>query len=307
MRSEEHRRPLGSRPGAIRLRNVRCVHQRNALDCKFPKYTNEEGLVMNIEGIQQQLKALKLPTAAGELEVVLHRHKQAVDLGWVAELLEREIDARRERALQKRIERAEFPEVTTLEAFDWKFNPKIDRSKIEELAKLDFVRGNRIGLFLGAAGLGKTHFALALGVLAAKEGYRVFCASTKKLIQLIDIARQRNELDGLFKRMLSSKLWIIDDWGVVSMKREIAEEVFDLFDRRKYSSAMLLTSNRDVEEWGEVFPDPVLANATVDRIFDRAEIVVFQGKSYRLKGRITLPSINPSEIGKTPKLKRGNT
>ena len=81
------------------------------------------------------------------------------------------------------------------------------------------------------------------------------------------------------------------------MNREIAEEVFDLFDRRKYSSAMLLTSNRDVEEWGEVFPDPVLANATIDRMFDRAEIVVFQGKSYRLKGRISLPSLNVQAIG----------
>lgn len=259
---------------------------------------------MNIEGIRQQLKALKLPTAAGELEMVLTRHKQAADVAWVAELLNREIDARKERALQKRIERADFPETPTLEAFDWKFNPKIDRAKIEELAKLDFVRDNRIGLFLGAAGLGKTHFALAIGVLAAKEGYRVFCSSTKKLVQMIDVARQRNEMDILFKKMLSSKLWIIDDWGVVSMKREISEEIFDLFDRRKYSSAMLLTSNRDVEEWGEMFPDPVLANATIDRMFDRAEIVVFQGKSYRLRGRITLPSLNPNDIGKTPKLKK---
>lgn len=259
---------------------------------------------MNLEGLRQQLKTLNLPTAAGELEAVLARHKQAVDLSWVAELLEREIDGRRERALQKRIERAEFPEVTTLEAFDWKFNPQIDRVKLEQLAQLEFVRDNRIGLFLGAAGLGKTHLALAIGVLAAKEGYRVFCASTKKLIQLIDVAKQRNQLDGLFKRMLSSKLWIIDDWGVVSMKREIAEEVFDLFDRRKYSSAMLLTSNREVEEWGEVFPDPVLANATIDRIFDRAEIVVLQGKSYRLKGRLTLPSLNPADLGKAPKRKR---
>lgn len=259
---------------------------------------------MNIEGIRQQLKALKLSTAAGELEAVVSRHKQAVDLGWVSELLNREIDARQERALQKRIERAEFPEVTTLEAFDWKFNPKIDRAKIEELATLDFVRDHRIGLFLGAAGLGKTHFALAIGVLAAKEGYRVFCASTKKWIQLIDIAKQKNTMDALFKRMLSCQLWVIDDWGVVSMKREIAEEVFDLFDRRKYSSAMLLTSNRDVEEWGEVFADPVLANATIDRIFDRAEVVVFQGKSYRLKGRITLPSLHPAEIGKGLKGKR---
>jgi DNA replication protein DnaC len=261
---------------------------------------------MNIEGIRQQLKSLKLPTAAGELEAVLHHHKQAVDVAWVSDLLSREIDARRERALEKRIGRAGFPELATLEAFDWKFNPKIDRAKIEELAKLDFVRDNRISLFLGAAGLGKTHFALALGLLAVKAGYRVFCASAKKLIQLIELAKKTETLDRLFKEMLSSKLWIIDDWGVVSMKREIAEEVFDLFDRRKYSSAMVLTSNRDVEEWGEMFPDPVLANATIDRMFDRAEIVVFQGKSYRLKGRITLPSLYPAEISKTAKPKKGN-
>jgi len=251
---------------------------------------------MNIETIRKQLKMLKLSTAAQEMEAVLTRHKQAASLEWVSELLEREIDARQERALQKRIARAEFPEVTTLETFDWHFNAKIDQAKIETLARLDFVRDNRIGLFLGAAGLGKTHLALAIGVLAAKEGHRVFCASTKRLMQQIQVAKLKNALDVLFKRMLSSKLWIIDDWGVVSMGREIAEEVFDLFDRRRYSSAMLLTSNRDVEEWGEVFPDPVLANATIDRIFDRAEIVVFQGKSYRLKGRISLPTPPTPEI-----------
>ena len=260
---------------------------------------------MNVEGIRQQLKALKLPTAAIELESVLTHHRQAVSLEWVADLLTREIDARRERAIQRRIARAEFPEVTTLESFDWRFNAKIDQTKIQELAGLSFVRDNRIALFLGATGLGKTHVALALGVLAAKEGHRVFCASTKKLIQLIEIAKMKNTLDLLFKRVLSSKLWIIDDWGVVSMKRETAEEVFDLFDRRRYSSAMLLTSNRDVEEWGQVFPEPVLANATIDRLFDRAEIVVFQGKSYRLKGRIQLPNIHALEIEKSASRKKG--
>lgn len=247
---------------------------------------------MHVATMQTQLRALKLSTAARELEEVLARHKGAAQLSWVSELLEREIDARRERAIQKRIARAEFPEVTTLESFDWKFNPKVDRAKVEELATLEFVRHNQIALFLGAAGLGKTHLALALGVRAAKEGYRVYCASTKKLIHEITVAKVRNTLDGLFKRLLSSQLWVIDDWGVVSMSREVAEEVFDLFDRRKHSSAMVLTSNRAVEEWGEVFPDPVLANATIDRIFDRAEILTFQGKSYRLKGRIQLPSFS---------------
>ncbi len=251
---------------------------------------------MNIEAVRKQLNVLKLSTAAQEMEEVLRRHQEAASLEWVSDLLEREIDARAERALQRRIERADFPEVKTLEAFDWKFNATIDREKIEKLAALEFVRDNRIGLFLGEAGLGKTHLALAIGILAAKENYRIFCANTKKLIQLIDLAKQRNELDGLFKRMLSSKLWIIDDWGVVSMKREIAEEVFDLFDRRQYSSAMLLTSNRDVQEWGGMFPDSVLANATIDRIFDRAEIVVFKGESYRLKGRIVLPSLSVADV-----------
>lgn len=253
---------------------------------------------MNIETIRTQLKTLKLSTAAGEIEAVLAQHGRAADLAWASELFEREIDARKERALQKRIDRANFPEIKTLDAFEWSFNPKLDKAKIEELANLDFVRHNRIALFLGATGLGKTHVALALGILAAKEGYRVFCASIKKLIQDIYVARLKNNLDGLFKRMLSSKLWIIDDWGVVSMPREIAEEVFDLLDRRQYNSAMILTSNREVEEWGAVFPEPVLANATIDRIFDRAEIVPFQGKSYRLKGRIVLPAPLSSEIAR---------
>jgi DNA replication protein DnaC len=251
---------------------------------------------MNLEAVRKQLKVLKLSTAAQEVEEVLRRHKEAASLEWVSDLLEREIDARHQRALQRRIERADFPEVKTLEAFDWTFNATIDRPKIEALATLEFIRDNRIALFLGEAGLGKTHLALALGILAVKENYRIFCASTKKLIQLIDFAKQKNELDVLFKRMLSSKLWIIDDWGVVSMKREIAEEVFDLFDRRQYSSALILTSNRDVAEWGEMFPDAVLANATIDRIFDRAETVVFKGKSYRLSGRIVLPSLSVADI-----------
>jgi len=80
------------------------------------------------------------------------------------------------------------------------------------------------------------------------------------------------------------------------MAREVAEEVFDLLDRRKLSSAMILTSNRDISEWSEVFADPVLANAAIDRMFEQAEIVVFEGKSYRLKDRITLPSLTAEDV-----------
>lgn len=76
-------------------------------------------------------------------------------------------------------------------------------------------------------------------------------------------AIRNDSLDQLFKKILGSKLWIIDDWGVVTYPRDIAEEVFDLLDRRKQNSAMILTNNHDVEEWPQVFPDPIIANAAI--------------------------------------------
>src|SRR3972149_3526707 len=114
---------------------------------------------MNIETVRHQFKALRLHTAATELEEVVSEHKKAVSLTWISDLLEREIDARREKALMGRIKRASFPEITTLE----------------------FLQLNQICLFLGQPGTGKTHLALAIGVLAANKGYRVYCNSLKRL------------------------------------------------------------------------------------------------------------------------------
>jgi DNA replication protein DnaC len=247
---------------------------------------------MNVEVVKNQLKHLRLATAAKEIDEILVNHKKAVSLTWLSDLLDRELTARKENGLKLRIKQAGFPEITTLENFDWTFNPHVDEKKIRSLSDLSFVEENRTALFLGAPGVGKTHCALAIGVLAATKGHRVFWTSCKKLSALITLAMRRGTLDQLYKKILSSKLWVIDDWGVISMNREIAEEVFDLLDRRKHSSAMILTSNRAVEEWGEVFPEPVLANCTIDRMFENADVVVFKGDSYRLKGRIKTKDID---------------
>ncbi len=241
---------------------------------------------LNVETIKSQLKSLRLATAMRDIDDVLGRHKKAVNLAWVAELLERELDGRKDNALKARIKQAGFPELTTLENFDWQFNAKINEAKIRELASLHFLEANEIALFLGPPGVGKTHCALAIGHLATRRGHRVFWTSAKRLARQIIAAKARDSLDQFFKKVLAAKLWVIDDWGVISMEREVAEEVFDLLDRRKYSSSLILTSNRAVSEWGEVFPDVVLANSTVDRMFENAHYVAFEGSSYRLKGRI---------------------
>jgi DNA replication protein DnaC len=241
---------------------------------------------LSIETIRRHLTELKLHVAAKDIEDILARQRKSVPIDWIEELLCHEIDHRRERATMKRIKEAEFPEITTIENFDFEFNPDIDESRIRRLGSLDFIKERRIVLFLGKPGTGKTHLALAIGVKAAQAGHRVYCTSVKRLGLTLMKAKANGRLDRVFSKILSASLWVFDDWGVVSMSREMAEEVFDLLDRRKHSSAMILTSNRDVSEWGQVFPEPVLASAAIDRLFDRAEIQLFNGPSYRLKGRI---------------------
>ena len=171
-----------------------------------------------------------------------------------------------------------------MEQFDWKFNPMISKDKVDDIASLNFVKDSGIVLFLGQPGTGKSHIASAVGLKAIYSGYSVYWTSLKRLSEEILKAKEKNELSLLFKRILSSNLWILDDWGVVSLSRDVSEEVFDLLDRRKYSTAMILTSNRDINEWPEVFVDPVLASAAIDRIFDRANVSIFKGRSYRGEG-----------------------
>ena len=239
---------------------------------------------MSIKSLSNIMSDLHLKTASEELKPVLDEYKANASTDWVADLLQREVDARKEKALRNRIKRAKFPCMKSLEEFDWKFNKTIKKTQIEEIADLEFLKENGIALFLGQPGTGKTHLAISIGIKAIYAGHSVYWTSLKRLSEDIRKAKEKNDLSLLFKKILSSKLWILDDWGVVSMPRDIAEEVFDLLDRREFSSSMILTSNRDIDEWPQVFEDPVIASAAIDRIFNQANVSTFTGKSYRLEG-----------------------
>lgn len=252
---------------------------------------------MSVSNVESLLRDLKLTTAANELSEVVASSKSNLSFSWIIDLLQREVDQRKERRIETRIKRSRIPELKSLEGFDWTFNKSIPREKIEGLSTLGFIKSSDIVLFLGQPGAGKSHLASALGLKAIIEGYNVYWSSLKLLSEDIIKAKQKNELSRLFKRILTSDLWILDDWAVVSLDREVSEEVFDLLDRRKNNTALLLTSNRDINEWPDVFVDPVLASAAIDRIFDRANITIFKGESYRAKGKKDKRIENLNELG----------
>lgn len=240
---------------------------------------------MSVQAMTSLLKELRLTTASMEITKVLEEEKENVSLNWIMNLLQREIDVRKEKGLQNKIKRSRIPILRSLEGFDWSFNPSISREKIMNLASLNFIKDKEITLFLGQPGTGKSHLSSAIALKAILQGHNVYWSSIKSLSSEIIEAKRKNNLSRLFKKILSSDLWVLDDWAVIGLGREVSEEVFDLLDRRKNNTALLLTSNRDINEWPEVFVDPVLASAAIDRIFDRANVSVFSGKSYRAEGK----------------------
>jgi len=137
---------------------------------------------MSIKSLESLMKELRLKTASEDLRALLKEYKGNVELDWVKDLLQREVDARKEKALQNRIKRAKFPSLKSFEEFDWEFNKSINKSKLEELRGLDFIKENGIALFLGQPGTGKTHLAISIGIRAVYAGHTVYWSSIKRLI-----------------------------------------------------------------------------------------------------------------------------
>lgn len=255
------------------------------------------GNVAVIERVHQALESLGLAEMDGVVEARLEqaaREEQAYG-AFLAELLEAEVGARRERYLRTRMRLAHLPALKTLEQFDFSFQPSIDERQIRELQTLRFVHESSNVILLGPPGVGKTHLAIALAVEAVRAGYGAYFITAHDLVTDLGRATRENRLDRRLRVYLAPKVLVIDEMGYLPLDALGATIFFQLVSARYERGSILLTSNKSYGEWGHVFGDSIIATAILDRLLHHSTTVNIRGESYRLKERRKAGLFNPAQ------------
>jgi DNA replication protein DnaC len=200
---------------------------------------------------------------------------------FLALLLQDELLGRENKKLGSRIKRANIRSDKTLENFDFDFNPKINRGQIQELASCRFIAEKSPVLIVGPCGTGKSHLAQALAHCAIRLGIDVLWLPQSKLFSELQTAKAAGRYEKKFAEFANVSLLIIDDFGLRPLRSPQDEDFHELISERYERASTMVTSNLDFTEWGDAFPNRMLAAATLDRLRHNAHRIVLEGASFR--------------------------
>jgi DNA replication protein DnaC len=194
-----------------------------------------------------------------------------------------ELRSKEERRVTMGMSIAKFPCVRSLESFDFSAQPSVDPARVRELSAARFVAHGQNVLLLGPPGVGKTHLAIGLGREAVRQGYSVLFVQATHLLAALKKGHDEGRFEERLRHYCKPKLLIIDELGYLPFERSVSHLFFQLVAKRYERGSLMLTSNRSVGEWGDVFGDPVLATAILDRLLHHSHVLTIRGESYRLK------------------------
>lgn len=250
------------------------------------------------ERIKENLKILKLENTSeiidNYLEIAI---KDGINIVEVLDhLLFEEVKFKRKRAADIQVNVAGFPFRKTLDDFDFDFQPSIDKKIIDELSTLRFVNNAENVVLLGPPGVGKTHLAIALGIVAARNRISTYYVNCHDLINQLNKSHYENKLADKIKNYSKYKLLIIDEIGYLPMDIQGANLFFQLITKRYEKGSTILTSNKSFSQWGDIFSDATIAAAILDRVLHHSTVLNIKGDSFRLKERKEFMSGNKGII-----------
>ena len=233
----------------------------------------------------ENLKKLKLSTMIRNLQSHLRQAKQdkVSYEEFLLNLSEAEVQVRKENGRKRRLREAKFPLIKPLETFNFEAAQDLDARLIKELSNCDYVKKSRNIILMGKSGTGKTHLATALGMEACKQGIRTRfvtgCGLANELIE----ARDEKLLGRAVKRYAGYGLLIIDELGYVPFSKEGAQLIFQILAERHERKPVMITTNMGFGDWTQIFGDPSMTAALLDRITHKAHVINCTWESYRLK------------------------
>jgi DNA replication protein DnaC len=240
-----------------------------------------------LDKLKGNLTALGLTRMVATFEAEADRAAQLKSTysGYLGRLVEEELLAKTERSVNHRIKNAHFPYIKTLESFDYAFQPTLSEVLVKELAELGFLERRENIVLIGPPGVGKTHLAIGLGVKACAARRKVrFVPAMELLDELVSalVVRDLPERLAAYSRL---DLLIIDELGYLPMDKPRANLCFQLVSRCYEQGALIVTSNKAFNQWGEVFGDEVIAGAILDRLLHHSHIIAIQGDSFRMRDK----------------------
>lgn len=235
--------------------------------------------------LQHPLKKLRLPTFQGEYakQAQLCAAENKDHVQYLMRLCEMELIDRDQRMIERRIKAAKFPSTKSLDSFDFKIMPSLNKPLTMELARCDYLDRRENIIALGPSGTGKTHIALGLGLAACQKGMKVRFTTAAALVHDLIEAQDERKLQRLQKQLTSQNLLIIDELGFVPLSKSGAELLFEVISQCYERSSIIITSNLPFDEWTEVFGSERLTGALLDRLTHHVHIIEMNGESYRLK------------------------